>query len=53
MHPKTGWQAEALVQVAVVARTGIEAEALSNGNGGLGKANGGGSLVPNSVNGKR
>jgi thiamine biosynthesis lipoprotein len=29
MNPKTGWPADALVQVSVVARTGIEADALS------------------------
>jgi len=29
MNPETGWPADALVQVSVVARTGIEADALS------------------------
>ena len=29
MNPKTGWPADALVQVSVVARTGMEADALS------------------------
>jgi thiamine biosynthesis lipoprotein len=29
MNPKTGWPAEAMVQVSVKARTGIEADALS------------------------
>jgi FAD:protein FMN transferase len=29
MNPETGWPAEALIQVSVIARTGIEADALS------------------------
>ena len=29
MDPSTGWPADALAQVSVVARTGIEADALS------------------------
>ena len=29
MNPETGWPADALVQVSVVARTGVEADALS------------------------
>jgi thiamine biosynthesis lipoprotein len=29
MNPETGWPADALIQVSVVARTGIEADALS------------------------
>jgi FAD:protein FMN transferase len=29
MNPETGWPADALVQISVVARTGIEADALS------------------------
>jgi FAD:protein FMN transferase len=29
MNPESGWPADALVQVSVVARTGIEADALS------------------------
>ena len=29
MDPATGWPADALTQVSVVARTGIEADALS------------------------
>jgi len=29
MNPETGWPADALVQVSVVARTGTEADALS------------------------
>ena len=29
MDPATGWPADALAQVSVVARTGIEADALS------------------------
>jgi thiamine biosynthesis lipoprotein ApbE len=29
MNPATGWPAEALVQVGVVARTGIEADGMS------------------------
>jgi thiamine biosynthesis lipoprotein len=31
MNPETGWPADALAQVTVVARTGIEADALSTG----------------------
>jgi thiamine biosynthesis lipoprotein ApbE len=29
MNPETGWPADALTQVTVVSRTGIEADALS------------------------
>ena len=29
MNPETGWPADALTQVTVVARTGLEADALS------------------------
>jgi thiamine biosynthesis lipoprotein len=29
MNPESGWPADALIQVSVLARTGIEADALS------------------------
>jgi thiamine biosynthesis lipoprotein len=37
MNPETGWPADALMQVTVVARTGMEADALSTGMLGSGR----------------